>query len=87
MVGYAFLSLGLLNVVFFLSLSRPRFVLRAIGFGLLVNVVVGFILSRVVVYYYSVIGLVAGAFVFGIVSTWYAWQVMSELDYYYYSSG
>ena len=87
MVGYAFLSLGLLNAVFFLSLSRPRFLLRAIGIGFLVNVVVGFILSRVVVYYYSVFGLVVGAFVFGVLSTWYVWQVMNELDYYYYSSG
>ncbi|HEY73123.1 MAG: hypothetical protein B6I35_14955 [Anaerolineaceae bacterium 4572_32.2] len=86
MVGYAFLALGLLNAVFFLSLSRPRFVLRAIGVGFLVNVVVGFLLSRIVVYYYSVFGLVAGGIVFGLLSTWYAWRVMDELDYYYYSS-
>jgi hypothetical protein len=86
MVGYGFLSLGLLNAVFFLSLSRPRFILRAIGVGFLVNVIVGFILSRVVVYYYSVFGLVVGAIVFGLLSTWYAWRVMGELDYYYYSS-
>jgi len=75
-----------LNAVFFLSLSRPRFVLRAIGVGFVVNVVVGFLLSRIVVYYYSVLGLVAGGVVFGLLSTWYAWRVMDELDYYYYSS-
>jgi hypothetical protein len=86
MVGYAFLALGLLNAVFFLSLSRPRFILRAIGVGFMANVLVGFVLSRIVVYYYSVIGLVAGAFVFGALSTWYAWRVMNELDYYYYSA-
>ena len=84
--GYAFLALGLLNAVFFLSLSRPRFVLKSLGVGFLVNVVIGFLLSRVVVYYYSVIGLVAGAVVFGALSTWYAWRVMDKLDYYYYSS-
>ena len=84
--GYAFLALGLLNAVFFLSLSRPRFVLRSIGAGFLVNVVVGFLLSRIVAYYYSVIGLVAGAAVFAVLSTWYAWRVMDRLDYYYYSS-
>jgi len=86
MVGYAFLSLGLLNAVFFLSLSRPYFVLRAIGLGFIVNLVVGVVLSRIVVYYYSVIGLVAGTFVFGVLSTRYTWRVMNELDYYYYSS-
>ncbi len=86
MVGYAFMALGLLNAVFFLSLSRPRFILRAIGMGFMVNVIVGFVLSRVVVYYYSVFGLVAGALVFGLLSTWYAWRVMDELDYYYYSA-
>jgi len=86
MVSYAFLSLGLLNAVFFLSLSRPYFVLRAVGIGFVANLVIGFVLSRIVAYYYSVIGLVAGTFVFGTLSTWYAWRVMNELDYYYYSS-
>lgn len=86
MVSYAFLSLGLLNAVFFLSLSCPRFALRSIGIGFIVNLVVGFVLSRIVAYHYSVIGLMVGAFVFGAGSTWYAWQVMNKLDYYYYSS-
>ncbi len=86
MVGYAFVAVGLLNSVFFMSLSRPVLVRRAIGLGLIVNVIVGFILSRTVVYYYSVFGMVAGAIVFAAVSTWIAWKVMNELDYYYYSS-
>ena len=86
MVGYAFMALGLLNSVFFLSLSRPKFVHRSIGIGIIVNVIVGFILSRTVIYYYSVIGMVAGAIVFAAVSTWFALKIMDELDYYYYSS-
>ncbi len=86
MIGYAFLAWGLLNAVFFLSLSRPGFILRALGLACVVNVIVGYFLSRVISYEYSVIGLVVGGFVFGAVSTWYLLRVMNSLDYYYYSA-
>jgi hypothetical protein len=86
MIGYAFLAWGLLNAVFFLSLSRPGFILRALGLACVVNIIVGFFLSRVISYEYSVIGLVVGGFVFGAVSTWYILRVLNSLDYYYYSA-
>jgi hypothetical protein len=86
MIGYAFVAWGLFNALFLLSLSRPRYILRAIGLAFAVDVVVGFFLSRTVDYYYSVFGLLAGALVFGLLSTWYAWRVINSLDYYYYSS-
>ncbi len=86
MVGYALLAWGLLNAVFFLSLSRPGLILRALGLACLVNIIVGFFLSRVISYEYSIIGLVVGAFVFGAVSTWYLIRVLNSLDYYYYSA-
>lgn len=86
MVGYAFVAWGLLNALFLISLSRPQHIIRAIGLAFGVNVVVGFVLSRTVDYYYSVFGLVVGSLVFGIMSTWYTWQVLNSLDYYYYSS-
>jgi hypothetical protein len=86
MIGYAFVAWGLLNALFLISLSRPRYLLRAIGLAFAVNVVVGFLLSRAVEYYYSVFGLVVGALVFGLLSTWYTWRIINSLDYYYYSS-
>jgi hypothetical protein len=86
MIGYAFLAWGLFNTLFLLALSRPRYILRAIGLAFVVNVVVGFFLSRTIDYYYSVFGLVVGAIVFGALSTWYTWRAINSLDYYYYSS-
>jgi len=85
-VGYNLLAWGLLNGVFLFSLSRPRFILRAISFALLVNLVAGIAFSRMVGYEYSVLGLVIGSLAFGIVTTFYAFRVLDRLDYYYYSA-
>lgn len=85
-VGYSLLVWGLLSAVFFFSLSRPGFVLKAITLALVVNLLIGLILSRAISYEYSVLGLVAGSLAFGALSTWYAHRVLNHLDYYYYSA-
>jgi hypothetical protein len=84
--GYALLVWGMLNSVFFFFLSRPWFTIRTAGLVLVVNIVVGFILSRMFAYWYSVIGLTVGALLFAIIMTWYAVKVFRKLDYYYYSA-
>ena len=85
-VGYAFLVLGLFNSVFLFALSRPFFVLRALGAGFLLNVIVGFVLSRTVSYELAVVGLTVGSFVFMLLSSLYARRAFNRLDYYYYSA-
>ncbi len=85
-IGYSLLAWGLLNAIFLFSLSRPNFILRAIVLALIVNLVVGFALSRAISYEYSVIGLTAGSLTFGVLTTWYAFRVLNRLDYYYYSA-
>lgn len=85
-VGYGLLVWGLLSAMLFFSLSRPGFVLKAIGLALAVNLTTGLVLSRVVSYEYSVIGLAAGSLVFGAMTSWYAVRVLNRLDYYYYSA-
>ncbi len=85
-LGYSLLVWGLMNGVFFFSLSRPTFVLRAMGMALVVNAFVGFVLSRTLAYWYSVVGLAIGSFVFALVTTRYAIRVFRNMDYYYYSA-
>ncbi len=84
--GYVLLSWSLLNCIIFFAYSRHRFVLRAMGFGLLTNFLVGFVFSRAFDYYYSVIGLTAGSIVFAVISTYYAHRFFKQYDYYYYSA-
>lgn len=85
-LGYVFLVLGLFNSVFLFALSRPFFVLRALGAGFVLNVIVGFVLSRVVSSELAVVGLTVGAFVFMLLSSLYARRAFNRLDYYYYSA-
>ena len=85
-VGYSFTAWGLMNGVFFFSLSRPAFVLRAIGLAIAADASIGFVLSRTLDYWYSVVGLTVGAFIFAVVTTRYAMQVVWNMDYYYYSA-
>ena len=84
--GYVLLSWSLLNCIIFFAYSRHKFVLKAMGAGLLTNFLVGFVLSRAFDYYYSVIGLTAGAIVFAAISTYYAHGFFKHYDYYYYSA-
>ncbi len=85
-VGYALLVLSLLNGVFLFSLSRPRLVVPALAFAVLINAAVGWYLSRGVDYWLAVAGLTAGALVLALLTTAAAVRVLRRLDYYYYSA-
>jgi hypothetical protein len=85
-IGYVFLVFGLFNSIFLFALSRPAFVLRSLTPALLLNLAVGFILSRAVSYELAVVGLTAGSFAFLIISSFYARRTFRRLDYYYYSA-
>jgi hypothetical protein len=85
-IGYVFLVFGLFNSIFLFALSRPAFVLRSLTPALLLNLAVGFILSRAVSYELAVVGLTAGSFAFLLISSFYARRTFRRLDYYYYSA-
>lgn len=85
-VGYSLTVWGLMNDVFFFSLSRPAFALHAIGLAIAANASIGFVLSRILDYWYSVVGLTIGAFVFAAVTTRHAVRIFRNMDYYYYSA-
>ncbi|MEN9646937.1 MAG: hypothetical protein RL238_3606 [Actinomycetota bacterium] len=84
--GYGLLVVGLMNGVFFFALSRPFFVLRPIAAAIITSVVVGFVLSRTLDYWWSVAGMASGAFVFAVLTSRYVARVLNDLDYYYYSA-
>jgi len=85
-IGYTFLSIALLNCVIFFAYSRHKFALNSIAIGTLSNLIIGFAFSRIIDYYYSVVGLSVGAFIFAIVSSRYAWHFFKKFHYYYYSA-
>ena len=85
-VSYLFMAIGLLNGLFFLTLSRLNFAIRSIGIGVVVNLFVGLILSRLFSYEYGVFGLLAGSIVYAVVSFLYVNKFFNNLDYFYYSA-
>lgn len=85
-VSYLFVVWALLNNVFLFSFSRPGYALRGVIAGIIVNITVGFILSRVIQYWAAVFGLLAGAIVLWAISTYYVMKMLRKMDYYAYSA-
>lgn len=86
LVSYGFLSVGLMNAVTMFSLSQPHKVIKSIVPALLVNLLVGFVLSRWFGYKFAVVGLLIGSIVFVLLSSRQVFLVIRKLDYYMYSS-
>lgn len=85
-ISYAFMSNALTNILFFFSYSRYKAVLKGIGVGLLINVFLGLLLSRLLGYEYAVYGLLVGAVVFWAFVIHFGDRFFKNLDYYYYSA-
>jgi hypothetical protein len=85
-LGYALLALGLLNGVVLFSLSSPRQVMWSLVPAIAVAAVAAMILSRQVAWWYSVIGLTAGAALFAGVSTVLAVRALRRIDYYQFAA-
>lgn len=85
--GYGLLVLGLLNGVFIGSLSRPWLVLRALAAGVAVSLVTGAVLTRIYDdYWYSAVGMTAGAGVFALLTTWSTVRLLRRADYHVYAA-
>ena len=85
-ISYLFLAIGLLNNLFFFTLWKPEFGLKAIRSALLVDLVVGLISSRLISWEYGVLGFTLGSFVFAITTTWHMLKFLKTIDYQYYSA-
>ncbi len=84
--GYVFLIYGLLNSLFFFTMNRPEFVLYSMIPSLGVNLIVGFICSRVFSFEYATVGLIFGSITFALISGLLAKKFFKHLDYFYYSA-
>ena len=62
-VGYVLLAIGLSNALALFSLNRPWSAVKALSAGLVVNVIVGYVLSHLFSPYFAAAGLVAGGVV------------------------
>lgn len=85
-ISYAFMVNGLMNVLFIFSFSRQNYSLKAISMAMVVNLIVGVILSRMFGLEYAVYGLLAGSIVFWVYSFLSAVRMFKKLEFYYYAS-
>jgi hypothetical protein len=85
-IAYVFLSIGLMNCLTLFSLNDPWPAVRSIGIAILVNLLVGFLLSREIASKYAVIGLLVGSIVFAAVGSIQVYRQLGRLDYILYRS-
>jgi len=85
-VGYGLLCVALLNCLFLFTMRLPGAVLNALGAGCIINAVVGFVFSRANGYWYSSLGLIAGALVFVLLTGRSVLKELQNADYYGYAA-
>lgn len=85
-VSYFFLCWGFLNALYLITLRQEKKVLRFIVIACLVNLLVGFVLSRFFSYEYSIFGLFAGSITFTLLGLKENIKVFKNIDYYYYAA-
>ena len=85
-ISYLFLVHGLINILFIFSFSRQTFAVKAAGYALLTDIVIGIILSRSIGLQYAVVGLFVGSIFFWYFSLKYTIKMFKNLEYYYYSA-
>ncbi len=84
--GYFLLAWGMLNTLYLFTLGQPARPLRAIMAGCLINLILGFALSRTAGYEYSVAGMLVGSAVFMYLTLKANLHFFNNLDYYYYAA-
>ncbi len=85
-LGYVLLAWGMLNSLYLFTLGQVTKPLFAIINACLLNVIVGFFLSRFCSYECSVIGMLLGAALFVILTLKANLKLCNNLDYYYYAA-
>lgn len=85
-MGYLFLTWGMLNSLYLFTLNQPRAALRAIFIACAANFIIGFLLSRMISYEYSVIGMLIGAILFMLLTLKATIKFFKKIDYFYYAA-
>jgi hypothetical protein len=86
LVGYLALAFGLWNTSLLFSLSLPKPILQAIGLAVVIDLALGYVLTRVFSYEAAVGGFAAGAAVFAVMSARGALARLRSLDYFHYAA-
>lgn len=85
-IGYILVAWGMLNSLYLFTLNKPAKPLNAILVAWLVNIAVGLVASRLISYEYSVVGFMAGSFVFMMMTLRSTLKFFKNLDYFYYAA-
>lgn len=85
-IGYVLLAWGMLNSLYLFTLGQAKKPLKAIIYACLLNIFLGFILSRFFAYEYSVVGMLFGAALFVTLTLKANINYFKNLDYYYYAA-
>jgi hypothetical protein len=85
-VGYGLLAIGSANAGLLFVLGRPWLVVRGIAFAAALDLAVSFTLSRAAGFSFAIVGLVAGAAAFMLLTGYYAARALRRADYYLYSA-
>ncbi len=84
--GYFFLAWGMLNTLYLFTLGHTQQPLKGIIYAIVINITVGFILSRFLSFEYSVVGMLVGAMFFMFYTLKHIFYFFKKLDYHYYAS-
>lgn len=85
-IGYILLAWGMMNALYLFTLGQVKQPLLAIIYACILNIVLGFILSRFYAYEYSVVGMLCGAALFVALTLKANIKFFKNLDYYYYAA-
>ncbi len=86
-LGYLLFAIGLFNTVILLSLNRLHDVLGILATAMVVDFIIGYLLSSLFGIYLAVIGLIIGAVIFAINSTRKTLKAIERAEYCYFYSG
>jgi hypothetical protein len=84
--GYALLAVGMTNAVFLLSLARPGPVVKAMTLAAALSATVGIAVTTFFPYYTAVLGMVAGALVFAVLTARTVRRTLRRGDYWIYAA-
>ncbi len=85
-IGYMLLAWGMLNSLYLFTLGQSLKPLKSIIYACLLNLFLGFVLSRFFAYEYSVVGMLCGAGLFVALTLRANIKFFKSLDYYYYAA-
>ncbi|MDD2986428.1 hypothetical protein [Flavobacterium sp.] len=84
--GYFFLAWGMLNTLYLFTLGESQKPLKGIIYAIVINITIGFLLSRFLSFEYSVVGMLIGSLFFMLYTLKNVFFFFKKLDYHYYAA-